>query len=502
MDISDMDMQNMPGMDMSKPSMQNMPGMDVSKPSTQSMPGMDMSKPSTQSMPAMDMPKLKGIDDGKTQVAPQDSSASKLRHDARLEFNVLGDPNDSQPPLSLADLQKLATDHNPTLVQARSQVEGELGKAKQAGLYLNPSLAYNGDLMGLPGAGAGEWQGGLVSQEVVLGSKLKLSREKYLARAEAAKQQLRAQSLRVSNDVQAHYYHVLASVQRLKMQNELFKSMRDQWLTVHEMSNLGEANEADKHLANANQAEQRLHVQEAENELMYAWENLVTVLGIELPYRRLAGNLEGQPQMIPWQNLVDRLVKDSPQLGEAKAKLRSDEITVKREKRQKIPDVVLTGGAGYDQLDQGFAARANLAIVNIPLFDRNQGTVQQAVADLNRQKAQVQLVELQLRRELARQYREYATAVQHIDVYGSTIIPELQKRYEVMLKSYMDTRTDWPSVLETQRDFFNARLTFVSHLETWREREISLNGFLLTGALEAPPGVTPPGHIDATPKPR
>ncbi|MBX9696340.1 MAG: hypothetical protein K2Z81_28390 [Cyanobacteria bacterium] len=89
-------------------------------------------------------------------------------------------------------------------------------------------------------------------------------------------------------------------------------------------------------------------------------------------------------------------------MGEAKAKLRSDEITLKREKRQKIPDVVLSGGGGYDQLDKGFAARANLEVVNIPLFDRNQGTVQQAMADLSRQRAQVQLVEMPLQKQLQR----------------------------------------------------------------------------------------------------
>jgi outer membrane protein TolC len=299
-----------------------------------------------------------------------------------------------------------------------------------------------------------------------------------------------------------HYYHVLAAVQRLKLQNELWKSVRDHWLTIGEMSNLGEANQADRYLANVTQEEQRLKVMEAENDLMYAWENLTTVLGVDMPYRKLDGELDGDPHLIPWQSLIDRLISDSPQLGEARAKLRSDEVTLKREKRQMIPNLVLSGGAGYDQLDSGFAARANLQMVNIPLFDRNQGTIQQAMADLSRQKAQVQLVELQLRRKLASQFREYVTAVQHVQAYKSVILPNLQKRYEIMLQSYADTRTDWPSVLESQKDFFRWRLAYISHLEAWREHEVLLNGFLLTGALTAPEGITPPGHIDATPKPR
>ena len=111
-------------------------------------------------------------------------------------------------------------------------------------------------------------------------------------------------------------------------------------------------------------------------------------------------------------------------------------------------------------------------------------------------------MEIQLRRNLARQYREYVTAVQHIQSYKKTILPALRKRYELMLNSYKDTRTDWPAVLETQHDFFKERLAYIHYLETWREQEVLLNGFLLSGALDAPEGITPPGHIDATPKPR
>ncbi len=483
--------------------MEGMPGMDMS--------GMNMSgtKPKAdpmKDMPGMDMPQLRGaIPTTKNDAATTESADPtplQTRKEIRLEFNVFGDPADIQPPLSLDDLQDLATKNNPTLVQARAQVDGELGKARQAGLYMNPSLAYNGDLMGLPTAGAGEWQGGMAQQEIILGGKLKLSRQKYLARADAARQQLQAQTYKVSNDVKTHYYHVLGAVKRLNMQLELWKSMHDRWLTVGEMFNLGEADEADRQLANANQETARLRVMETENDLMYAWENLIAVLGVNIPYRRLAGELDGEPQLMGWQTLVDRLIKDSPQMGEARAKLSSDEITLKREQRQKIPNVVVSGGGGYDQLDRGFAARANLEVVNIPLFDRNQGTVQQARADLSRQKAQVQLVEIQLRRNLARQYREYVTAVQHIQSYKKTILPALRKRYELMLNSYKDTRTDWPAVLETQHDFFKERLAYIHYLETWREQEVLLNGFLLSGALDAPEGITPPGHIDATPKPR
>ena len=53
-----------------------------------------------------------------------------------------------------------------------------------------------------------------------------------------------------------------------------------------------------------------------------------------------------------------------------------------------------------------------------------------------------------------------------------------------------------------QHDFFDARLTQVDNLLHSRTQEVLLYGYLLHDGLMAAPGITPPGHIDAVPKPR
>lgn len=459
-----------------------MPGMDTPG---MKMPGMNMN---SHDMPGMNMP-----------------TVPPLKNISEQQFNrwLSAPAPPSVDQLSLADLEKMAEQHNPTLVQARAQIEAESGQALQAGLFPNPGITYNGDLMGLPGPGngAGEFQGGIVQQEIILGGKLKLSREKYKARTEAARHLYDAQKFRVANDVKINFYHALGAQERVKMQKELLKTHQDRWLTINEMINLGEANLADGHQANVMLEHQKLKVAEAENDLNCTWQELTTSVGVDLPLRPLTGDLDGDAQDMGWEPTLKRLIQNSPEMAQAKEKLRSDEITLKREKRQWIPNVVLSGGAGYDPLDKGFASKANVNM-GVPLFDRNQGTVQQAQADLSRQHAQVQLTELQLRRTLAHQYRNYVTAVQHVHAYKNVILPESEKRYIALLNGYRNTRTDWPTVLEAQKDFFDHRLAFINDLVEWREAETSINGFVLSGALVAPPGVNPPGHIDAVPKPR
>lgn len=404
--------------------------------------------------------------------------------------------------VTLAELESLAVKHNPTLVEAQAQIAGEKGKALQAGLFPNPALAFVGDLLGVKSAGLGEFLGGMLGQEVILGGKLKYSRKKYQARVSAAEHQRDAQQLRVLNDVRILYYRSLAARERLTLKKELLKTAKDRWLTAREMFNQGQANQADLHDANIDLERHKAETVMAENELMLVWHQLTAVIGITKEFTAIDGALVFAPPEVAWDPLLDKLLSNSPELGEAKMKLQSDEITVQREKRQRIPNLVLCGGAGYDQLDKSFAARAAVNVTNIPVFNRNQGTIQQAEADLRRQHAQVKLVELSLRRRLAYQYWRYKTAAQFVTSYRDVIVPEARAKYEIVLRSYMNTRLDWTQVLAAQKGYANARLEYIDHLLACRESGIELEGFLLTGGLMPPPGVTPPGHIDATPNPR
>ncbi len=403
-------------------------------------------------------------------------------------------------PLTLETLESLARAHNPTLVQASAQIEGERGKALQAGLYPNPFVGYVGEQIGVEGT-AGEFQGGFVQQEIVTGGKLRLSREKYLARASAAEFQALAQGYRVMNEVRIRYYRTLGAQERLDIHRELLETAEDAIVTVQELFNVGQANRADLHQAKVLREDRRLDVKMAKNDLEMEWERLLTVVGVPRPSEALAGRLEGKAVPIQWEAALRRLLTESPQLGLARAKLKADELTVDREKVQPIPNLILRGSAGHS-FDAGDTVYGAGAFIELPLFDWNQGTIRPAQADLRRQRAEVRLIQLRLRRSLAEQFRGYRTALQHVDSYRDVILPASQARYTARLRSYEENREKWPAVLEAQQDFFLRRLTYVDHLVAWRTTAVTIDGLLLVDGLASPAGVTAPGHIDTAPKPR
>ncbi len=406
----------------------------------------------------------------------------------------------SGAPLTLDVLLQLAAEHNPTIRQAQLHINGELAKAMQAGLYPNPVVSYVGEQIGLDDT-AGEWQGAEIKQRFVTAGKLELSRDKYLQRAKVAEHLAVAQQFRVCNDVRIHFARSLAALQVFELRRELLKTSEDNLLTVHEMYNLGQSNQADVQRANALLQQHRLQVLKSENDVRRHLVELTALVGIDMINPLLEGSLVSDRPLIDFETAYAQLLECSPELLAAYAKLREDNITLARENVQWVPDIVVSAGSGYNFADQQTTAAARVSI-DVPLFDKNQGTIRQAQADLSRQQGEIRRTQLDLRRRLAETYDTYVTAYQHVTEYEATILLARREAYRLALESYKAERAEWPDVLDAQEAYTLARVEYIDHQLMRYTNEVKIDGYLLHGGLQTPTGPLPGGHIDSVPKPR
>ncbi|KAA1258239.1 Cobalt-zinc-cadmium resistance protein CzcC precursor [Rubripirellula obstinata] len=406
----------------------------------------------------------------------------------------------AEAPLTLQTIESIACSRNPTLAQAQAQIQSQLGKAIQAGLVPNPNLMYVGEQVGIGGT-AGEWQGAVFQQRIVTARKLQLSRAKFLQLTRSAEWRALEQQYQVLNDLRIQFWTTLGHQQLVELHNEILKNAEDAVVTSRELYNAGQATRADMHKANIMLQRARLDVLMIRNQLKSNWYELAAIAGTRQTPTPLTGALEGPVELIDFDIALDRLISESPQILAARSKLQADEIKVKRETVEPIPDVVVSYGYG-----RNFEARDNshgLGLqVEVPLYDWNQGTIRQAEADVVRQQGEIQRIEFTLQRQLAKTYQSYLTAVQNVRSYQEVMVPEAKQAYEVLLDAYEEDRVAWPLVLEAQVEYYRLRTQYVQHLIAWRSNETLIAGYLLNGGLMPPTGPQPPGHISAVPKPR
>lgn len=408
---------------------------------------------------------------------------------------------EEQTAVTLEYMEGLAMANNPTLVQANAQVRGERGAAYQAGLPFNPVVGYTGEQIGVNGT-AGELQGIYVSQEIVTGGKLRLSRAKWAQRVQIAATISQAQQQRVLNDVQSQFYRTLAAQRVVEIHRRLVANGKDNVQTHREMLNLGQTTASAVLQAEVELQRDQLKLKDAENDIHQAWRTLAALAGVpELSSATLEDNLTTTEEPLDYDSALGQLLNSSPELVAAWQKIRHDEIQVERERVEPIPNILVDARVG-----RNFEAGDTTAGVNvgfpIPFFDRNRGTIQQAQADLNRAHAEVRRLELELQTRLAAAYRTYLSAWQRVEEYQATMLPKAKEATELLRQSYQDRRAPWVDVLTAQRLHMTLETEYVESLKTYRETDIAIRGMLLSGGLTEPPAAVGGGHIDATPKPR
>ena len=395
-------------------------------------------------------------------------------------------PGAAAKPLTLADLEQMALRGNPTLAQAAANVEIARGRAVQSCLYPNPTVGYIGDRIGAAGT-AGEMQGLFIDQTIVTAGKLRLNRAKFAQEVSQAEAQALAQQYRVVNGVRMRYYQLLAMQRLLDVRAELLKVAEGAVTTTEELVNIGAANRPDFLQARIEARQERVALENARALSQAAWQQLAAFVGEPcLPSGRLAGELEGPGAAPGFDAALAHLLEASPEVQIARAEVERSQIGLKREQVEPVPNVQVQVANGYDFETRNDVTSVQVG-VRLPLFDRNQGNIRAAQAQLARAAAEERRVELSLRQRLARQYARYRTALATVETYRKDNLPDAREAYETYLGTFRKGRAAWPQVLVAQRTYFQISVDYVQALEDLRRAEVAILGLLLVDGLDEPP---------------
>ena len=408
-------------------------------------------------------------------------------------------PASEQKTITLEELQQMALQNNPTFAQSAANIQAAEGRKKQAGLYPNPTVGYQGEQI-RGGSFHGGEQGFFIQQDIVLGGKLGLNRKIFDQELKQAETEAEEQKLRVVTNVRMFYIQALAAQQTLALRQNLSKLANDAVETSHQLANVGQADTPDVLESEVEAQQAQLAVIMAEQNQQRVWKALAAVVGNpRLPLMKLEGKLEDTPP-VNADELVEKIVNESPAVRIAELGVKRAEAALGRAKRETIPDLQLRGG--MQQNGELLSAPSGKAVglqgfanvgVRIPIFDRNQGNVATAKADAERAKREVERVKLVLRERAASVVQTYTFSQTAVDRYKNQMIPRAQKAYEMYAKKYQDMAAAYPQVLISQRTLMQLEISYLNALESFAMSSLSLQSYLLTDGLEAP---SQPGGID------
>lgn len=398
----------------------------------------------------------------------------------------------SERGMTLDELQQIALRNNPTLGQADAGVRAAKGLTRQAGLWPNPTIGYVGEEIRGGSFGGGQ-QGVFVQQNVILGGKLGLDRKIRAEEGKQAEAEAEEQKLRVDSGVRVAFYESLAAQEMVELRKKLNALAYDAAETTKQLFNVGQADQPDVLQALVEADEAEVAVITSEQEQQRAWRVLAAVVGKpELPLTLLVGDLEDLPPIDPDQT-VQTILTNSPAMKIAQLGATRAGMEATRSHREVVPDLSLRTGYmnNLEQLgsvppkgvgSEGFAEVG----VNLRLFNRNQGNIQAAKANLERATLEVQRVALVLRQLSAPILQSYASSHAVAERYKTSTLPNARQAYQLYLQKYHEGAAAYPQVLIAQRTLFQLETNYVATLENAWINAVALQGLLLTDGLDLP----------------
>ena len=410
---------------------------------------------------------------------------------ARRLPEVLQPPAVEAPALSLAEVEGLALSSNPTLAEAAAHVRAARGEQLQVGLPPNPTYGYVASEVGNEGR-AGQ-QGLIVGQEFIRGNKLGLNRAVASREAMQAEQRFAAQERRVLTDVRIAFYEAYLAQQRLELSRSLQLIGRQAVATADALLNAQEGRRTDLLQAEIEGQRANIDLAQAESNVSGAWRRMAALVGQqEMPMQPLAADLDALRWSSPWNETLLELLAESPEVAEAVAAVERARFAVARACAEPIPDVTAQAMVQYDDSTNDTVAGAQVTLP-LPLWNRNQGGIAKAQAELTAAHRHLNVIEQRLQHDLATQFQQYEMSLARADAIKGEILNRAQTNLDLATEGYRAGELGFLDFLTMQRTYFQANLEYLTALGDLNQSVQMLNGLMLAGSLEQREIVPTPG---------
>lgn len=368
-------------------------------------------------------------------------------------------------PRTLDEFVALAERSHPKLRAARAAVEAARGKAVQARLYPNPTLAAGSPQV----AGANSQWNGFAAQDIVTAGKLRLAQQAALREVQKAEYELIRARFDVLRDVRQSFYALLISQRRVEIYNQLLDIAKRSYDIGNELAKAGEGTKADVLFWSIERDRADVRLLNSAVFIETGRRQLAAAIGLP---RADVGEIEAdlflQLPAFDLKMLQDAVVQRNALPRAAEADVARAQWALERSVVEPIPNVNLMGGyqrqVDFPPQDQGLLQ----VMVEVPLFDRNQGNIRSARADIASSRANLRSIELDLATQTAQIMANYRTAQRLVSWYEEFILPKARQTVQLTQQLYARGEVTFLSLLQAQRILTETELAFVeSQADRW-----------------------------------
>ena len=282
------------------------------------------------------------------------------------------------------------------------------------------------------------------------------SREQAQAQLNELKAALRA-------NVAAAYFDVLTAQERLVLAKDSVALAKSSTDTVAKRVAAGKVSPVEESKARVAEAGIRVELAQAASEQRNALSRLFALLGkIEAPFTVLEGKAENLPP-VPKLADLQSLISSSPAVVLARIEVDRRKALTDLEQSKRVPDITVSAG-----IQRSNETQRNILLfgvsVPLPVFDRNQGNLLEALKLEDKARDELQGATVRLHSEVAQAQERLSTIAAEVQLLRQDVLPGAKSAYDAATIGFENGKFNFLEVLDAQRTYFTAKSQYLKAL--------------------------------------
>ncbi|MDP3608081.1 MAG: TolC family protein [Methylophilus sp.] len=383
------------------------------------------------------------------------STSLQAANNADLQESVQQDSKE----LTLSDSLDLALKANPDIKVALREREALSGMKVQAATRPNPYVSTS-----IQDTRSATRQIYLqLNQEFELGNKRKARIDAADAFYSKADAELDSKQAEIHANVVLAYFEVLVAQERIKLAQSSVEVAESALDVASKRVKAGKSSPVEQTKSAIAESSVKIELIQATTQLNNSRKRLSALWGESAPrFERATGEVTIIPEVSHLEEL-QALIDDSPAVKIAKLEIIARDALTKIERSRAVPNITISAGVVNNQ-EVGLNQALFGLSIPIPVFDRNQGNVQEAVSRKFKAEDELVAIKNKIQTNLATQYERLSAARQSTLSLKNYILPNAQSAFDAANRGFSLGKFNFLDVLDAQRTLYQTKSQYINAL--------------------------------------
>lgn len=376
-------------------------------------------------------------------------------------------------PLRLDQAIRYAIEHNPALSAARREVNATEGQVLQGSLRPNPEFNYQADDV----SRIGRTSMAEVGVPFETGGKREARVRSAGLGREVALADLGSAELRLRSAVIAAFFDVLAAQElRATAEESVRLAQRATDIAAKRVA-AGKISPVEETRARVAEAGARVTLNQSDSELINNRRRLASLWGNTAPsFTEASGDVELLPAVPTAERILSR-IETAPQLRRAQRELERRKSLVTLEQARSVPDFTVSVGVKRNLELPGEQALVALK-VPLPIFNRNQGNLQEALQREEKAAEELQATKTNLSATALQALENVNARRRDADLLRQEVLPGARSTYEAATIGFENGKFSFLEVLDAQRTLIAAKSQYLIALANFHRAQAELESLI------------------------